>query len=210
MGRTLRADAGVGTFALLALAGPVVGAASLVFWADETWGPRFLHTAVAPMAMALAVARAGQPLEWRREGPLLALGTTGAAISLLGVLFYYGAVHQAMTEVRENTLETLQYDTRWNPIRFNAALFRGWITGDANRGVAIQWPPDSHRWFPSVEEGFRARAPERVNIQPFAVPQPYVFQVQKPWPLRLTCLLSLVCGLGLWVWTVIQASRRPA
>ncbi len=49
------------TFAVLVLAGQVVGTCLMTSWTDETWGPRYLHSSIAPLVLCLAVVKAGRP-----------------------------------------------------------------------------------------------------------------------------------------------------
>jgi hypothetical protein len=208
--RAWRADPVLALFGLLALAGPLFGSSLLVFWSDETWSSRFLHAGVAPLLVCLAASRQQTPWRARAEWPLLGFGALGAAISLLGVLFYYGAPHLAATGAGENTLEALQYDVIWNPVRFDAVLLSGWLSGKPARGIAMPWPPSRHRWFPEPGQPMAERAARRVDLRPYARPQPYLFREQIPWRdrWRQTCLVSLAAGAGLIGALAIGLRRR--
>lgn len=135
-----RKEEAAANFVALAAGGLAVGFGALDFWSDETWGPRYLHSAVAPLCLCLAVP-AG--LLAKRAGRLLlaAVAAVGLGVSSLGALFYWGHLHHAAMEVRSATLETLQYDPSWNAVRFHAALLRCW-TGQS----CSDWPAP-HRWY---------------------------------------------------------------
>ncbi len=64
------------TLILLSLAG---GFSLLIDWSDETWGPRYLHSSIAPLMVCLAVSRSRFAL--RREIPLLALSSIGLVMA---------------------------------------------------------------------------------------------------------------------------------
>jgi hypothetical protein len=66
-------------FALLVLGGLIGGFALVVVWTDETWGPRYLHSAIAPLLMCLAAARRSVESSTRRDVPLLALASPWCA-----------------------------------------------------------------------------------------------------------------------------------
>ena len=132
-----RRDRPVAVFALLTLAGVGGGISILGIWSDETWGPRYLHVAVAPLLLAFAATRAGRPLRLRHEAPFAAAAAFGFAVSLLGVLFYYGSLAAAANSTTTLTLESLQGDLTWNHPRFNARLLGIWLSG-APRPVYVE------------------------------------------------------------------------
>lgn len=174
LGRAYREDARVVIFALLALGGLVAGSAAVVSWADETWGSRYLHSAVAPFIICLGLAKRRLPMRARTEAPLLAAMMLGFAVSGLGVLFYYGSAALAATAASQNTLENIQHDPAWNPVRFHAVLLRVWMRSP--NGGPVSWPPQRHRWFPAPGESFAFQPSVTIDLRPYAAPQPYVLR----------------------------------
>jgi hypothetical protein len=167
-----REDAQVVIFSLLTLGGLIAGSSIFVFWADETWGPRYLHAAVAPLVVCLGLARRGVPMRPRTEAPLLAAMVLGVAVSGLGVIFYYGTASLAATAAGRATLEDIQYDPDWNPIRLHAVLKKVLLRGPG--AGPVTWPPPRHRWFPAPRESFAVQPPAVIDLRPYAQPQPYL------------------------------------
>ncbi|HEY6330174.1 MAG TPA: hypothetical protein VI756_12620 [Blastocatellia bacterium] len=108
-------DKGIVTFALLALGGIVAGI-SLTIWSDEIWGPRYLHSAVAPLMICLALSRQRISFTWRRLVPIGLCTTAGLVISFLGVFFWSHLLHLAAVRSQRITVEQLQHAPEWNPI----------------------------------------------------------------------------------------------
>jgi hypothetical protein len=161
-------------FALLTLAGPLAGLSLLVNWADETWGARYLHAAVVPVLMLLAVSRAGQPFRPRREWPLITAVIIGISISFLGSFSYYGNLMRAATLTKSSTLENYVYNLEYNHIRFNGKVFSLWVRRLAGHGVASErWVPAVHWWY---ERPAEMPVLEPADVAPFVVPQPILFR----------------------------------
>ncbi len=194
-------------FALLVLGGLVGGFALVVVWTDETWGPRYLHSAIAPLLMCLALARTGVERPPRRDLPLLALAVLGLLISLPGALISYTKLHQAASRTSQSTLTALQYDPAWNHIRFNYKLLSLWF--EARRGVSTSpsfWPPAPHWWFAQPAD---APPLKPTDLRELAIAQPFVLQEWRPsflvphkmfQALRLLALGCLIASLGLMVY----------
>ena len=138
----LRTHRRTAIFVVLLVVSMASSLALLRTYADEVWGPRYLHTVVAPLLLCIGIARPG--FRWARDAFLLALAAIGAIVSFLGSLYSYGVWHLAATRASQNTLEWLQGDAVWNPIRFNARLFDTWIHGGANAPPSL-WTPN-HIW----------------------------------------------------------------
>ena len=202
------------TFAVLVLAGQLLGTCMLIYWSEETWGPRYLHSSIAPLVLCLAVAKAGRPFRASRELPLLGLGAAGALIALLGILFWYGRLFQAAGPTLLSTIENYQYDIDFNHIRFNAQLARVWLGEDRIAGQDL-WPPHQKIWYAKNTPPPRFRPRRQVSLAPFAVPQPALLQPGAALP-RGVFLAALALGtaaLGWLAWLVRRAEqlqRAPA
>ena len=204
-GRAFRADSRLVTFVVLVLAGITIAMALFIVSSDESWGPRYLHAAVGPLVVCLGAAKGSVPFRLRREAPLLGLSALGLAVSLLGSLFYYGALHQAATRVSLVRLEAFSEDLCFNHPRFNLALLRLWLRARVGFEVRpLLWPPARH-WRPSpLPPSASAR---RVDLREFAHPQPAVLRDLETVPAnpgrdRLGWRfygLCLALGLALWI-----------
>lgn len=170
LGRAYRRQPKIVIFALLALGGMVGGFSITRMWAEETWGPRYLHLAIAPLLLCLAAAKPASEFFWRKEITLLALLAIGFWVSLLGSLFPYTVLHKAAIQSSQSTLEKIQHDPRWNHIRFNWQLLKVWA-GAVSQPAS--WPPPPRWWFVKPND-----APEdkTVDLNEFANPQPLLAQ----------------------------------
>jgi hypothetical protein len=201
--RAYRADRGVAAFAGLTFAGLAGGVSLLAMWSDETWGPRYLHSAIGPLVLCVAASRSTTRLRVRSEAPLWACAVFGLAVSFLGSAFYYGTLGGVATETHPMTLESLQGDPVWNHVRFNAHLLSVWLrvrTRHADspdywrRGREWDWKDPAHYgpW-------------NNVDLRERAVPQPLLLQIGQPSSsakmrgLRGFCLLALIAGIGILV-----------
>jgi hypothetical protein len=198
--RTSRAEPPVAVFAALVLAGLVGGLCLLGMWSDETWGPRYLHSAVAPLILCLAAARRDRALRLRREPALVLAVAIGLAVSFLGVAFYYGTLMGVATSATSPTLETLQSDMTWNHVRFNGRLLRVWLR--TLRGAAYpQYLPAG--WFWSFQRLEQPPSWKRVDLTPYAHPQPVLMRALEPGsPARRAAsalTVALAAGIGLIV-----------
>jgi hypothetical protein len=133
-------------FALLTLVGLTGGFSLLRNWSDETWGPRYLHAAIAPLLLCYAAAAGDRIMRARWAAPLAAAASIGLVISSLGALFYYGSLHGAIGKAGQSTLEALQSDPVWNHYRFNARLLGIWVSRLGEPPSPYLWTP-SHQWF---------------------------------------------------------------
>jgi hypothetical protein len=197
-------------FAVLSLAGMAGGFSLTYMWADETWGPRYLHEAILPLTVCFALtkvdcigAESGHRL--RKGVPLLAAATLGAVISFLGSFFYYGNLHVAATDVSKHELESLQYDPRLNHIEFNARLTKVWAKGQFGGADHPEyWPSPYHWWFHKPPDA----APEKTfDLRKLSKPLPLLAKEwEKSFPislnqyraLRLLLFCSLLFSLALF------------
>jgi hypothetical protein len=199
-------------FAAVSLAGLAGGLALFYFWAEETWGPRYLHSAVAGLMLVAAV---GTARRWRRHRfAFVSLAVVGAIVSLLGCLFHYGVLFHTARPLTPLTTERLQGDATLNPVIFHLRLVvavwqRSW---HPESSVPYPWSARGHRWFPKDgQRGFPRDGdgtPSTADLRDIAHLQPEVIKVfaspssHAIWILRsfYSCLLlgTLATGLALW------------
>ena len=199
--RAFAADRPVAIFAGLTFLGLAGSLSLLEMWADETWGPRYLHSAIAPLVLCLAAAKQARPWRLRREPAFLAAAAVGLCVSFLGVLFYYGALHVVASDSTPLTMQALQGDTTWNHVLFNARLLNAWR--HQRRGVepVPRFLEPGRGW----DAQARPRLPEwkKVDLNALAQPQPLLIRL---WgydlerSLQILCRVCLLAGLGLVAW----------
>jgi hypothetical protein len=194
-------------FGLLVTASIVGLLSLLIVTADELWGPRFMHVAVAPLLVIIAAAC--PRFQWRRDVVLLFLSALGLVISFLGVFTYYGARPTAAATAAQNTMEWLDGDTVWNEVEFNARVFRIWWKGGDQ---PVMWTP-THVWAWSPPPG--AMAWKAVNLRDYSDPQAFLLYY---WKLPLdggnlvifrVCWISLLVGPLLLLWVIGRTLKRP-
>jgi hypothetical protein len=192
-------------FTLLVLGGLVSGHALQRYYTDETWGPRYLHTAVAPIILCLGATR--QRLRLRTALPVLALAALGFWVSFLGAFFWYGVQQQAAISVSQSTLETLQGDIIWNPILLDERLFSYYLHGGERF-----WTPSHTWWFAKPND---APVVRDVDLAQYAFPQSFLIRywhapfhggLKRLWYFYLLCVpvsLLLLVRVG---WEQAEAS----
>jgi hypothetical protein len=215
--RTLKTHREITIFSLLVTAGIVALLSVLLVTADETWGQRFMHVAIAPMLVVIGAA--WPRFEWRKHIPLLVLGGIGVAVSFLGAFYFYGWRADAAEASGQNTLEWLISDPVWNEVVFEARVFNVWIKGGTE---PVYWTPwHVWAWAPPKD----APAWKTVNLRNFSKPQSLLLD---RWNDKLSgsdlvifriCFVSLIVGpvlllyvIGRTVLAVQSLSRweRPA
>jgi len=187
-------------FSWLVLAGSAGSLSLLVPWEDEVWGPRYLHSAVAPLILCLAAAlRAVRPglLE---KTTLVAAATIGLAISCLGSLFYYGTLHRAASDAGQATLENFLNDPRFNHPHFNFKLLQSRFFSQEQ-----QWPKPERWWFEKPPDAPDVRS---VDLRDYAEPQPMILNPAKSY--RLVTLMKgcLLLGITLLLWACFVVCRK--
>jgi len=192
-------------FALLVTVGTCAFLCVLKYPADEVWGSRYLHVAIAPW---LVVIGAAWPV-YRRDRHLVvsALGAIGVPIAFLGSFYYYGLPLAAATTVNQNTLEWLTGDRTWNPIVFNGRLFHIWMDGGTE---PVLWTP-SHIWAwtppPGPDPTKRA-----IDLRPYSQPQSFLPRFWRaPFtgaPLRIKRASELALAIGPILLIVVVARTR--
>lgn len=201
-------------YALLVLLGLVFGCSISVAWSDETWGPRYLHSAIAPLVICLATARSDTRFRLYREIPLLALGSLGLGVSLLGALFYYGNLFGAATLTGQATLESLQYDPALNHIRFNMNLARAGLSRMRDpEGPHVTWQAKHRWWFFAPPDAPPSRA---IDVESMLTPQPILGR-ERPletfgpiWYFYLASLIFGLAGIAVLGVTTVTAARSAA
>jgi hypothetical protein len=195
-------------FALLVTASMAAFISTLVVTADEAWGERYMHVAVAPLMVVIGAA--WPRFEWKKHMALLFLGSVGLVISFLGAFYYYGERPMAAEAAKQNTMEWLSEDGVWNEIAFDARLFSVWWKGGTK---PVLWTP-AHLWAWSPPPG--AMEWKSVNLPDYAEPQAFLIY---SWKTRLTgsdlvvfrlCLMSLVSGPLLLLWVIARTVSARA
>jgi hypothetical protein len=189
--RFLKEHRALAIFALLVLGGLVSGHALQRFYTDETWGPRYLHGAIAPLVLCIGATR--ERLRFRTAVPVLVLAALGFWVSFLGAFFWYGVQQQAAIGVSQSTLETMQGDIIWNPILLDERLFSYYLHGGQRF-----WTPNHTWWFEKPPD---APAVRDVDLAQYAVPQSFLVRYWRV-PLhgglrRLWCFYLACFPLGL-------------
>ena len=186
--QAIRAQPTLGVFVALVVIGLVGGTAMVFFYADETWGPRYLHASIAPLIVVVAAAHASAT---RPRWPIALLAAAGLTVSALGATCYYGTTEAIQTEARQNTLSNVQTNVTWNAIHVDFEVLRTWWTGTDRT-----WPMPDRRWFPAAGEPLLIEPPVAVHLAPFAAPQPVLLRTDLAGHARRhICLLFLVAGL---------------
>jgi hypothetical protein len=169
--RAFRVNREIAVFSALVLACMMAFLSILSAPYDETWGPRFLHVAVAPLL--LCIGAAWPVLQWRVHLPLAVLAVVGVVISFLGAFFYYGNRAKVSNETHQNTMEWLISDPLWNEIAFSARLFEVWLRPSP---LPVTWTP-AHTWVwtaPPDTPAWRS-----VDLRRFGDSQSFVFYYWK-------------------------------
>ena len=194
-------------FALLTLVGLTGGFSLLRNWSDETWGPRYLHAAIAPLVLCYAAAAGDRITRGRWAASLAVAASLGFVISSLGALFYYGSLHGVIGKAGQSTLEALQGDPIWNHYRFNARLLGIWVSRLGDPPSPYLWTP-SHQWFFVKPDGAAPWIP--VDLAPYAHPHASLFRDWDHRPLRRVYLGSGIAGAALIIGTIWLARREDA
>lgn len=199
-------------FALLTLGGLLAGFAILRSWSDETWGPRYLHTAVAPLAVVLATWLGERPLPLARRVAFLAAAVLGVAVSLPGALFYYGRLHRAAYEAGRGSLQDFQGDPAWNHVLFDYRLGRLWLRRLSGKPDDGPWTPAPDWWLPSPPD---APVPKSVALGRWAEPQALMLRSASPLgagaqrSARIALLGFLLAGIAMLAAAGRAAGHNP-
>jgi hypothetical protein len=208
--RALRSHRQITIFTLLVTGGTVAFLSLLAFPADEVWGSRYMHVAIAPLLVCIGAA--WPCFQWRRGVPLVVLAAIGIVISFLGAFYYYGQLGSVATHAGQNTMEWITSDRHWNHVAFNARLFRIWLEGGT---APVVWTPE-HVWVWSPPPD--AQPWRGVDLREYCQPQSFMLRlwgVSKSGTIQMIfrmCQGSLVAGVLLltWVWLrTVKEQRVP-
>src|ERR1035437_5989742 len=204
--RAFRGHRHIAIFALLVTGGTLALICLLITPADDVWGSRYMHVAIAPLL--LCIGAAWPSFKWRRDVSLVVLAAIGVTISFLGAFYYYGLQEFAAKEAGQNTSEWITGDADWNHVLFNARLFRVWLEGGTAPVVSTPkhlwvWspPPDAQLW-------------KSVDLRKYFQPQSFML---RSWhvPLRGTALVifimyvgSAISGLLLLAWVICRTVKE--
>lgn len=172
-------------FALLATLGLAGGFSLLRDWSDETWGPRYLHSAICPLLLLLVAAHP-KPNRVFRTALLPAAAALGLCTSFLGLMFPYGCLSNAANKTGQNTLEAYQGDITLNHLRFNAALLAAWWKPHQPQ----MWGSD-RQWF--FDKPSDAPAPKWVDLRDYAIPQPILI---RHWSTPKPGIIGILWGIA--------------
>jgi hypothetical protein len=160
--RAWRSNRDIVVYALLVM-GCAAGMVSLILTpADEVWGSRYMHVAIAPLMVCIGAA--WPRFEWRKHLPMAAIALLGVAISFLGAFYYYGTRTAAMGEARQNTMQWITGDIVWNEIAFNARAFSLWRHGCPS----TPWTP-AHIWVWEAPPGMEPW--KTIDLKSYCSPQ---------------------------------------
>lgn len=187
-------------FSCLTVGGAACSLSLLVPWEDEVWGPRYLHSAVAPLVLCLAAALRGAGLNRKRQSMLVAAAAFGLMVSFLGCIFYYGALHKAANAAGSSTLENLLNDPRFNHPRFNLKLLRSRFSSTGE-----QWPQPERWWFEKPPD---APVQSSVNLRDYARLQPAMLDSTQPRTLAVCLRFALLSGGALLVLVCVAAWKQ--
>jgi hypothetical protein len=192
-------------FALLVTGSTIAFLCVLKYPADEVWGSRYLHVAIAPLLVCVGVA--WPRFAWRPHLSIIGLGIIGLPIAFLGSFYYYGNTTNAAKAAGQNTMEWLTGDRVWSEVLFDARAFAVWYRGGT---TPVPWTP-SHVWVWTPPPGERPLNP--INIRDYSQPQSFMVRF---WRLPVTGTSrvifnvfqsALVIGPLLLVWVIGRTTR---
>jgi hypothetical protein len=204
--RAFRGHRHIAIFALLVTGGTLALICLLITPADDVWGSRYMHVAIAPLL--LCIGAAWPSFKWRRDAGLVALAAIGVAISFLGAFYYYGLQDFAARETNQNTMEWVTGDPDWNQVVFNARLFRIWLEGGT---APVVWTP-KHFWIWTPPPD--APAWKSVDLRKYCQPQSFMvhhWRAPKSGIVLVAFLMylgSLVVGVLLLTWVVLRTIKH--
>ena len=196
----------IAIFALLVTGCTLAFLSVLTTSVDETWGPRYLHVAIAPLLLCIGCVWSS--FKWRRDLLLVALALIGLCISFLGAFYYYGVQNFAAKEVNQNTMEWMTGDEDWNQVLFNARLFRVWF--DGKPGPALWSAKHVWTWAPPADP----MEWKSVDLVKYCQPQSFMvryWHVPLPGIARgifVMYVSSAIIGLMLLAWVTWRTEKE--
>ena len=206
--RAFREQRDITVFGVLVTAAYLGFMCLIRYGADEVWGPRYMHIAIAPMV--LCIGAAWPRFEWRKHSPIILLAIIGVMFSFLGAFYYYGVIGGAMEQAGQNTMEWHNGDPSWNVILFDERIFHVYMKGGSE---PVMWTP-VHTWVWSPPAG--ARPWTAINLRDYSPPQSFLlrFWREPKSGIMLTVfrmfLFSLIVGPLLMIWTIVRTVRESS
>ena len=200
-----RAQRDIAVFALLVTCSVMGFLSTLIITADEVWGPRYMHVAVAPLLLFIGCV--WSRFDYRQHVPLVALAIVGIVISFLGSFYYYGFRTFAMGDSGQNTMEWIVGDPTWHEITFNAREFALWWDGCPTS----PWTP-RHVWV--WERPKDAPEWKSIDLRNYCEPQSALL---RSWDKRSeeeasvyvrTCVTGLITGILFLIALVLRTVRE--
>jgi hypothetical protein len=207
--RAFRSHRQLTIFALLLTACTIAFTSIIINPGADGWGPRYLHATVAPLI--LCIGAAWPTFSWRQNAPLVALSAIGIAISFLGAFYYYGQRDFAMKAADQNTVEWEDGDLVWNPITFDARLFRVWLLNSGSAPV-VWTPKHTWQWTPPPD----VMPWKTIDLRDYCQPQSFMLRFwhvsKNGTVLRVFAvyLLSLVLGVVMLAWVALRCARAES
>jgi len=173
---------------------------------DEVWGPRYMHTSIAPLMVCIGAAF--PKFEWRKHFVLPVLTLIGVAVSFLGAFYYYGTIDFAAAKTGQNVMEWLTGDGSWNPIEFNVRLFRVYAFSKGTEPVV--WTP-RHTWvWTAPPNAIEWRS---INLREYCQPQSFLLRFwhapKQGVALKISTLYLACLTLGVFflVWVMVRSIK---
>ncbi len=204
--RAFRRDRALAAFVFLSLAGPLALVSQVRPWSDETWGPRYLHSALAPLLLCVASALRGPTVSRFLLAVVFTAAGAGVFVSFLGSMFNYGALHSVAVRSVPLSLQSLQGDLTWNHVAFNARLWGVWRRSREPGISSAEYLPAPDGW--NYDNAGRKPEWSPVDLREVAISQAFLLRPTNDAPGRLirrACTVLLLAGL-LLLFTAARAA----
>jgi len=203
--RAYRVNPRIAIFASLVVSGNVGALSLLLPWADEVWGPRYLHVCVAPLIVCFALTKKGVEFELGKELFPVAVLILGFLITFPGCLFSYTSLSQAAVASSHSSIDAYLYDINYNHLKFNLKLAEIVVKENLHlRQEAENWPPKPRWWYVDPEQ----KEWGQVNLVDYASTQPAIVSLLSPAAysgakvLHGSLVLCLIAGMTLMLWII--------
>src|SRR5262245_6289828 len=205
MSRAYQVNPRIVIFALLVVFGNVGALSLLLPWADEVWGPRYLHVCVAPLIICFALTKRDVGFELGKERLPVAALVLGFLITFPGCLISYKRLTQAAIGSTHSTIDSYLYDINYNHLKFNLKLAEILVKEKLHlRQEAQYWPPKPSWWYVDPEQ----KEWKQVNLVDYASPQPAIVSLLSPAAIFAnkvlygSLVLCLLTGMTLMIWII--------